>query len=436
MLIMKLIFGEEKRVEDNVILFVFFLVLIVVIIAVCAWLVHKAEREKEEALRQVSDAKTDFLSRISNDIKTPMNVIMGMTALGMEETDNSEKMSECLGKIDTASRFLMGLLNDLVDVSMIEMGRFRLHPKAYSLIDFMESLHDMLQPVCAEKEIVLQVIDSELNLNIMVDPMRFEQLFFNLLSNAIKFTPKGGVVSLRICNYATHGGTFSADYVVKDTGIGMSSEFQKLLFEPFTQEKRNEAEKRHGAGLGLAIVQNIVNQMGGTIAIKSAIGSGTEVKVHLDIPLADIQPEKVSGRSGNTDDIQAALKGKRVLLAEDHPMNIEVATRILEGREMEVVCAENGHEAVELFEKMGFHYFDVILMDLVMPEMDGFEASRRIRKVPRGDAQMIPIIAMSASDTQEDIDGCREAGMNAYIAKPVEPQKLYQVLVEYLENPI
>lgn len=422
--------------DDNIILFVIFFVLLIGVGAVCAVLVHKAEREKEETKRQLSDAKTDFLSRISNDIKTPMNVIVGMTALGMEETDNPEKMAECLGKIDTASRFLMGLLNDLVDVSMIEMGRFRLHPRAYSMSGFMESISDMMKPACEEKQIAFRMTGDEINLNIMADPMRFEQMFFNLLNNAVKFTPAGGEVNFRVCNYATHGGVFSADYVVEDTGIGMSSEFQKLLFEPFTQEKCNEAEKRHGSGLGLAIVQNIVSQMGGTIAVRSALGSGTEVKIHLDIPLADIQPEKASGRGGRTDGIGEILYGKRVLLAEDHPLNIEIAKRILESQKMEVVCAENGHEAVELFEKMGLNYFDVILLDLLMPEMDGFEAARRIRKVPRGDAQIIPVIAMSAKDSQEDIDACREAGMNAYIAKPVEPQKLYQVLVEYLENPI
>lgn len=421
---------------ENVSVLVFFLVLLGVMAGVCAALIHKVEREKEEALQQVSNAKTDFLSRISNDIKTPMNVIMGMTALGMDETDNPEKMAECLGKIDTASRFLMGLLNDLVDVSMIEMGRFHLHKRAYAFGDFLEAMRDMMEPACAKKHITFRMAGEEINLNIMVDPMRFEQLFFNLLNNAIKFTPEGGEVSFRVCNYATHGEQFSADYVVQDTGIGMSSEFQKLLFEPFTQEKRDEAEKRHGAGLGLAIVQNIVKQMGGTIEIQSSIGTGTKVKVHLDLQLADIQPEKTGSRAGVIDSTGSVLRGKRVLLAEDHPLNIEIAKRILERREMEVVCARNGQEAVELFEKNEVNYFDAVLMDILMPEMDGLEAARRIRKVPHGDAQVIPIIAMSAKDSREDIDACREAGMNAYIAKPVEPQKMYQVLVEYLENPI
>lgn len=421
--------------SGNTILLVIFLVLLCGMAAVSAMLIHRAEKEKEEALQQVSKAKTDFLSQISNDIKTPMNVIVGMTALGMEETDNPEKMAECLEKIDTASRFLMGLLNDLVDVSKIEMGRFRLHPRAYAFGDFMEAVQMMMAPVCAEKQIDFQMMEEDININIMVDPMRFNQLFFNLLSNAVKFTPMGGQVSFRVCNYAVHNEQFSADYVVKDNGIGMSSEFQKLLFTPFSQEKRDAAEKRNGAGLGLAIVQNIVEQMGGTIEVKSALGQGTEVKVHLDTPLAQIQPEKKSEKVG-VDETEKILKGKRVLLAEDQPLNVEITRRILERQEMEVVCAGDGHAAVELFESHEAHYFDGILMDIQMPEMDGYEAARRIRKVSHSDAQMVPIIAMSASNSHEDVDACKEAGMNAHIAKPVEPQKLYQILCEYLQNPM
>jgi CheY-like chemotaxis protein len=420
---------------ESGILLLIFLLLLGAILAVSIVLIRKAERERDEALQHVADARTDFLSRISNDIKTPMNVIMGMTAVGLEESDHPEKMVECLGKIDTASRFLMGLLNDLVDVSMIELGRFRLHPKPYALEDFMEAIRDMTEPECAKKGITFYMSGGENNLNVMVDPIRLEQLFFNLLGNAVKFTPEGGEISFRVCNYAVHSGTFSADYVVADTGIGMSREFQKL-FEPFTQERRDEAERRHGSGLGLAITQNIVQQLGGSIAVTSAIGEGTKVKVHLDLPLADIQPQKEVARGGGSRQAFAALEGKRVLLAEDHPLNVEITRKLLERRGVEVVCAEDGRQALELFMEREEHYFDAILMDIVMPKMDGFEAARQIRRVPHKDAQMIPIIAMSAKDAREDMDACKEAGMNDYLAKPVEPQRLYQVLAEYLENPM
>lgn len=411
------------------------LLLVVSMTVVSVIAVRKAESERTAALQKISETKTEFLGRISNDIKTPMNVIVGMTALGMEETDNPEKMAECLEKIDSASRFLMGLLNDLVDMSKIETGRFRLHPRAYAFGDFTEAIRDMIGPACAEKKVHFEMMPEDLNLNILVDPMRFEQMFFNLLHNSVKFTPAGGTVRFLVCNYATHNNCFSADYVVCDTGIGMSAEFQKLLFEPFTQESRAVAEQGHGAGLGLAIVRNIAELMDGTITVKSELGKGTEIKVHLEVELAQIQPEKTNERMGN-DAARAILSGKRVLLVEDHPMNIEIAKRILERQQMEVVCAEDGNAAVGLFESNGPHYFDVVLMDICLQGMDGLETSRRIRRTAQRDAQIIPIIAMSAGNTQEDLDACKEAGMNAHIAKPIEPHKLYRLLCEYLENPI
>lgn len=420
---------------ESTVLLIIFLVLLCMTAIISVILIRKAQRERDAALQKVSEAKTEFLSRISNEIKTPMNVIVGMTAIGMEETAHPEKMAECLEKIDTASRFLMGLLDDLVDVSKIEMGKFRLHPTSYAFGDLLESIRVMMEPACAQKQIDFHMMEEEVNINIVVDPMRFEQIFFNLLNNAVKFTPAGGTVSFRVCNYAIHNNRFSADYVVKDDGIGMSKEFQKLLFEPFTQEERKSVEIRHGAGLGLAIVRNIVDLMGGTIAVKSVYGKGTEIKVHLDVELAQIQPEK-TGEWMDMDAARNILKGKRVLLVEDHPLNVEIARRILERQEMEVVSAEDGNEALALFENHKPHFFDAVLMDIHMPEMDGFEAARRIRKVAHSDAQMIPIIAMSASNSHEDVDACKEAGMNAHVAKPVEPQKLYQVLCEYLQNPI
>ena len=250
----------------------------------------------------------------------------------------------------------------------------------------MEAIRDMTEPECAKKGIAFHMSGGENSLNVMVDPIRLEQLFFNLLGNAVKFTPEGGEISFRVCNYAVHSGTFSADYVVADTGIGMSREFQELLFEPFTRERRDEAERRHGSGLGLAITQNIVQQLGGSIAVTSAIGEGTKVKVHLDLPLVDIQPQKEVARGGGSRQAFAALGGKRVLLAEDHPLNVEITRKLLERRGVEVVCAEDGRQALELFMERKEHYFDAILMDIVMPKMDGFEAARQIRRVSHKDA--------------------------------------------------
>lgn len=417
----------------QILLFIF-LALLVLMAAICGILVRRAELEKREALQEAARVKSEFLSRVNKDIKTPMNVIVGMTALGLEQVDQPDKVRECLEKIHMASGFLIQLLGDLVDMSKIENGHFRLHPRPYAINEFIEKVYDRMESECREKRIAFHMNNDKLNLNIMVDPARFEQLFFNLLSNAVQFTPEGGEISFRICNYAVHSDLFSADYVLEDNGIGMSEEFQGLLFEPFSQEKRIRAEKNDGAGLGLAISRKIVDQMGGTIQIESELGKGTRVKVHLEVELASIQPEK----SGEWIDFAASkeiLKDKRVLLVEDHPLNEEVSRHILESQGMQVTCAKNGQQALELFISEGSHTFDAILMDICMPEMDGLMASRRIRKVKRMDAQTVPIIAMSASDAPEDVTACKEAGMNAHVAKPVEPRKLYRILCEYLENP-
>ena len=344
-------------------------------------------------------------------------------------------MEECLNRIRGASEFLMGLLNDLVDMSKIENGKFHLHPKPYAFTEFLNEVENMMEPMCERKWIRFHMPHEEININMMVDPVRFFQIFFNLLSNAVKFTPEGGEVTFRICNYATHNDHFCADYVVSDNGMGMSEEFQQILFQPFTQESVNQGERGNGAGLGLAIVRSIVDLMGGTITVKSEPQKGTEIKVHLEIEIAEIQPEiEVAHRSA--EEIQNILRGKRVLLVEDHPLDVEISRRILEHVAVNVISAQDGKAALEQFKAEEPYHFDAILMDIQMPNMNGFVAARAIRKVAKPDAQIIPIIALSADDTLEDVRKCKEAGMNAHIAKPVEPQKLYQILCEYLLAPI
>ncbi len=345
------------------------LALFCAIVAVCVVLVRRANRERDAAMQEVSDAKTKFLARISNDIKTPMNVIIGTTALGMEEADNPEKVLRHLQEIDTASRFLMTLLNDLVDASKIEMGRFRLHPKAYAFNEFLDSMRTITETACREKGVRFVMPEEEA--------------------------------------------------------------LQDVLFEPFTQTVSARAEERHGAGLGLVIVHNITELMGGTIEIASETGQGTTVKVHLEVELAMIQPEK---KTDNLREVQIReiLDGKRVLLVEDHPLNVEVTKNILEKQKIEVVCAENGEVAVRMFKEHEPGYFDAVLMDIFMPAMDGLEAARELRRTKHADARVIPIIAMSAGDSYEDVAACKEAGMDAHLAKPVEPQQLYRVLCEYL----
>lgn len=404
-------------------------------ICISAVLISRAKKEKEKAWREVADAKSAFLSKITYDVKTPMNAIMGTVALGMDDVGDPERMKECLERIGRAGNFMMELLNDLVDMSKIQNGRFHLHPKAYAFQDFIEEIKEMFAPDCENKGVGFSVEDAGISVNLMVDPMRFSQIFFNLLSNAVKFTPEGGKVVLRICNYAVYNDTFFADYVVADDGIGMSSEFQQILFEPFTQESVSDTGGKNGAGLGLAITRNLVEMMGGTITVDSTPGKGTVIRVHLELPIAAIQPEK-TGEWIREERVRQILDGKRILLVEDHPMNIEITRRILERRGMEVVCARDGKEALEQFESHPAGYFDLILMDIYMPVLDGLEAARKIRRVPHSDAQMIPVLALTANDSAETFTACKEAGMNASILKPVDPKHLYQTLCEYLEAPL
>ena len=275
---------------------------------------------------------------------------------------------------------------------------------------------------------------EEININMMVDPLRFFQIFFNLLSNAVKFTPEGGEVTFRICNYATHNNQFCADYVVSDNGMGMSEEFQQILFQPFTQESVNQGERGNGAGLGLAIVRSIVDLMGGTITVKSEPQKGTEIKVHLEIEIAEIQPEiEVAHRSA--EEIQNILRGKRVLLVEDHPLDVEISRRILEHVAVNVISAQDGKAALEQFKAEEPYHFDAILMDIQMPIMDGYEATRQIRSLQRRDIAHMPIIAMTANAFSEDVTNAIKAGMNYHLAKPIDIGALMGILSKYLQAP-
>lgn len=398
----------------------------------CIFAVYRAEKDRRLVLERELSAKADFLSKISYDIRTPMNAIIGAAALGMEEVENPDKMRMCLNQITSSSQFLMGLMNDLVDMTKIEDGKFYFHPSSYAYSDFIDEIKTIIVPLCRRKNIQFEMPDEDINVNFEVDKQRLKQIFFNLLTNAVKFTPERGTVSFRICNYATHNNTFSADYIVEDTGIGMDAEFQKILFASLEDEKDGKIRAgRNGIGLGLAITRTIVNLMGGTIELESEVGKGTKVKVHLDIELAAIQPEKKLGLHGESE-IRQILKGKRVLLVEDHPLNIEITKRVLEKEEMQVFCAENGKVAVEMLEKEDAYFFDLILMDIKMPVMNGVDATKEIRHMPCSYAQLIPILAMTADANEDDVMYYKDMGMNGYIAKPLEPQNLYLVMCEYL----
>lgn len=399
-------------------------------------LVLEDEREKKrlaQALKkaeEASRAKADFLASMSHDMRTPMNTILGLVALMRDEVDDPAAIEDSLDKIQSASDFMLSLVNDILDRAQIEDGSLVLKKEPYAYQDFLASMKNMFDPLCVRKGIRFEFEEVTTSLIVLTDQGRLNQIFFNILSNAVKYTPRGGCVSYHTENLEVGETSVSCDYVISDTGVGMSEEFQARMFEPFSQEDRRVTSELRGSGLGLGIAKSLVEAMGGTIAVKSQQGVGTTITIHLGFELAP--PGSIKEPESYTPACPATLSGKRVLLAEDHPLNSVIAQRLLEKRGMIVTTAENGKVAVDAFKASPLNGFDVILMDIRMPEMSGLEAARVIRALDREDAARIPIIAMSANAYQEDIRKSIDAGMNKHLPKPVDPAVLHQTLEEFL----
>ena len=387
---------------------------------------QEAVQEALEKAQDASRAKTDFLSRMSHDIRTPMNGIINLTELALQEP-LSDKVHDYLDKSLMSSKFLLGLINDILDMSRIESGQMTLNKENLTRTEFLTMVETVIDPLMDEKNIHFH---SELNpgeYTISVDKLRFNQIFFNLLSNAAKFTPDGGDVWFEVTNLESENGKLRIKFVVRDTGIGMSEEFQKHLFEPFAQEHSKLSDKTKGTGLGLPIVKSLVDAMGGTISVKSKLGEGTEFTVLLDVDIVsktEISEPVVPQRD------RASLAGMSVLLVEDNEINIYLAKVILENAGCVVTEAKNGQEAVDIFAASEPFAFKAILMDVRMPVMDGLEATRTIRALDRPDAKTVPIAAMTADAFDEERKRTIEAGMNYHLSKPFDAQRLYDVLTE------
>ncbi|MDD3411850.1 MAG: ATP-binding protein, partial [Eubacteriales bacterium] len=325
--------------------------------------------------REANSAKTDFLSRMSHDIRTPLNGIIGMTLLALD-ADNPPETQADLRNIRSSSQFLLGLVNDVLDMSKVESGKMELHPEAYSYEEFAAYLNAVIGPLCRDKGVAFAVEARTTGMAAMLDRLRFNQIFFNLLSNAVKFTPPGGHVTLRCRQTPLPDGRDALDIDVADDGVGMSREFQQHMFEAFSQESRMESRRENGTGLGLAIVQNLVRLMGGTIAVQSECGHGTTFHVHIE---AERVREDAAADQSAQPQTGAELSGARVLVCEDHPLNRQIAVRLLQKQGMLVETAENGQEGVDRFAASETGYYQAVLMDVRMPVMDGLEATRRIR---------------------------------------------------------
>lgn len=395
----------------------------------------ESQLEKEKMLRQkataADKAKTEFLSRMSHDIRTPMNGIIGMTRIAKQQ-QNSPKTADCLDKIDVSSKFLLGLVNDILDMTKIESGAVKLHAEPYLAEEFLAYLESVMRPLCNEKhqKFIITGAPSQDYIPIL-DKLRVNQIVFNLLSNAVKYTPEGGTIEYHLEEHLD-GDKLMMLVSVRDNGIGMSAEFQRVLFQPFTQENRYTGSSFHSgsSGLGLSIVKRLVNLMHGTIEVQSAPGKGSTflMRVPVDyICTQDYHPKKQPEQSI---DARTMLAGKHVLLCEDHPMNQEIAKCLLEEAGMLVEIADNGQRGAEMFRSSLANFYNVILMDIRMPVLDGYEATRLIRAMERKDAHEVPIIAMTADAYEDDVRKSIAAGMNGHIAKPIDPDKLYEILLD------
>ena len=375
-------------------------------------------------------AKREFLFNMSHDIRTPMNAIIGFTALAQTHIDDRGQVEDYLKKISVSSQHLLSLINDVLDMSRIENGKVTLETKPVHLPELVEDIGDAIQ-VGADKKHISFTVDTAgmKNEDVIADPLRLEQILINVLANAVKFTPDGGQISLRI----VQKDTASADYAdfefhIKDNGIGMSEEFQKHIFEQFARERTSTVSKIQGTGLGMAITKSLVDMMGGRITVKSEQGKGSEFTISLRFPIGEAKTGQMPPAAK-----ASASAGKKLLVVEDNELNLEIASTLLKEAGFEVDTAENGKVAVEKVEAASAGRYDLILMDIQMPEMDGYEATRRIRALPDTKKAALPIVAMTANAFEDDRKNALRAGMNGHIAKPLDIQKLFQVLSELLK---
>jgi signal transduction histidine kinase len=383
-----------------------------------------------------SRRKSVFLANMSHEIRTPMNAIIGMTTIGMSASDSSRK-DYCFTKIQNASDHLLGVINDILDMSKIEANRFELSPEEFDFEKMLNKIIHIVNFRLDEKRQKLTVhIDHSIPRILIGDDQRLSQVLTNLLSNAIKFTDEQGVIRLSTRLVREENGVCTVEFSISDTGIGISPEQQAKLFRSFEQAESGTVRKYGGTGLGLAISKNIVEMMGGKIWVRSEPGKGSTfiftIQIKKGVQIKDKNDDYLQIMTDEKKpESNTLFPGRRILLAEDVEINREIVLSLLEPTEMEIDCAENGLQAVQKFSKEPDKY-DLIFMDIQMPEMDGYEATRRIRAMELPKAKNIPIIAMSANVFKEDVEKCLDAGMNDHIGKPLDFNDILNKLNIYL----
>ena len=399
---------------------------------------NKSRESLRDALtiaEEANNAKTTFLSNMSLEIRTPLNAIIGLDNLALQSESVPEETRAYLEKIDGSANHLLGLINDILDMSRIESGRQVLRKETFSFAMMLEQLNTMVTSQCEEKGLQYESrVIGQVDREYIGDEMKLKQVLINILGNAIKFTDAPGKISLTVERTAEYGDHSTLRFCVSDTGIGMDEEFIPHVFDTFAQEDSSRSSKYGSTGLGMAITKSIVELMNGTISVKSEKGKGSEFTVVLTLMNAagSGSDSEESGPVAETleEKQRTDLQGRHILIAEDVQINAEIIKQLITMREAEIDHAINGKEVLEMFRNSSPGYYDAILMDVRMPEMDGLDAAKAIRALDRADAKNIPIIALTANAFDEDVQRSMQAGMNAHLSKPVEPEHLYQVLEE------
>lgn len=391
---------------------------------------QKQLKEQAEQAQRANMAKTDFLRRMSHDIRTPINGIMGMIPICRRYMGDPGKQEECFEKITTASGYLLDLVNDVLDMNKLESGQIKLEQNPITLSKLMQEVHEIIRMQALEAGVAFTVAEEEIIHDELIgSSVHLKRVLQNIESNAVKYNREKGTVTVSCRETKSDGVTAEFEFICADTGIGMSEEFQKHAFEPFEQENGASRTSYAGTGLGLAIAKNIVEQMGGSIRFVSRKDEGTTFYIILPFEInqeaqqeAEQKKEKVS------------VEGLRILLVEDNDLNMEIARFVLEEEGVIITEARNGQEALDLYAASEPYWYDAVLMDIMMPVMDGLEAARRIRRLPREDAVEVPIIAMSANAFADDMDQSLEAGMDAHISKPLNVEELIAAIGRYCKG--